>query len=485
MSPSKRLSVVKTGVICAAAYLAGIVLSPRVLPVDFLSSRLPRPGPRAAAGNPPTSGPDDGRGGASPTPAHPPATRPEENDPRDDEPPARTASPHEPSYRSVVGLVGDDGSDPFLGVDLVVHRNGEPDPCSRQEGAPEDEEGVDATTGGLSAASRALLRAADALRQGRKPIDAYTKYDVDAVLTHALAVGGEDGRSLLPDRGASCGPTWKESGHYMDHAPHLQGRSLSAMIKYCDMGLDRTTIQPDHHKAERLPEISSLPCHYHTREGVRVTSLAQLARLARDAKVPSGECAPDERGGADGTCGTTREEEEAAGGGVRRRRELHLYAVQMGRVFIFAPKRVGEVFELPHVRVPGDLPVWLEVLSVRPRVFDVYNFFDRAESAAIVDKALRETSETHRIKRSSTGASGYNVNSQRTSENGFDTHGKQAQAVKRRCMTILGFDEYEESLTDGLQVLRYNKTTAYIPHLDWIDDYQKQQEHNCEHCCVV
>ena len=47
-------------------------------------------------------------------------------------------------------------------------------------------------------------------------------------------------------------------------------------------------------------------------------------------------------------------------------------------------------------------------------------------------------------------------------------------------MTILGFDEYEESLTDGLQVLRYNKTTAYIPHLDWIDDIHGREEHNCE-----
>ena len=35
---------------------------------------------------------------------------------------------------------------------------------------------------------------------------------------------------------------------------------------------------------------------------------------------------------------------------------------------------------------------------------------------------------------------------------------------------MLGFDEYVESYTDGLQVLRYNKTTAYIPHMDWIDD---------------
>ena len=67
-----------------------------------------------------------------------------------------------------------------------------------------------------------------------------------------------------------------------------------------------------------------------------------------------------------------------------------------------------------------------------------------------------------------------------------DTHGKQAQAVKRRCMNVLGFDEYTESLTDGLQVLRYNQTTAYVPHLDWIDDYQKQQEHNCEfYLCIL
>jgi hypothetical protein len=29
-------------------------------------------------------------------------------------------------------------------------------------------------------------------------------------------------------------------------------------------------------------------------------------------------------------------------------------------------------------------------------------------------------------------------------------------------MKVLGFDTYIESFTDGLQVLRYNKTTAYI-----------------------
>lgn len=221
---------------------------------------------------------------------------------------------------------------------------------------------------------------------------------------------------------------------------------ISSFLKYCDMGLDRTPIQLDHGRLRRLPGNLSYPCHFHTREGRRVTSLKMLGELARDVQREDGEC----KAGEEGVCAN-------ADG----KAELHLYAVPAGRVFMFAPKHVGEIFELPHVKGLPDLPVYLEVLSLSPRVFDIYNFFSREESSTIVAKALAETSETHRMKRSSTGASGYNVNSQRTSENGFDTHGKEAQAVKRRCMDVLGFDDYEESLTDGLQVLRYNKTTAY------------------------
>jgi len=33
-------------------------------------------------------------------------------------------------------------------------------------------------------------------------------------------------------------------------------------------------------------------------------------------------------------------------------------------------------------------------------------------------------------------------------------------------------------VTDGLQVLRYNQTMAYIDHMDWIDDLRKKEEHN-------
>jgi prolyl 4-hydroxylase len=40
----------------------------------------------------------------------------------------------------------------------------------------------------------------------------------------------------------------------------------------------------------------------------------------------------------------------------------------------------------------------------------------------------------------------------------------------RRCFNLLGLDEYYEELADGLQILRYNLTTAYTPHLDYLED---------------
>ena len=39
-----------------------------------------------------------------------------------------------------------------------------------------------------------------------------------------------------------------------------------------------------------------------------------------------------------------------------------------------------------------------------------------------------------------------------------------------RCLSVLGFDEYHESHTDGLQILRYNETKAYVEHMDYLDN---------------
>ena len=209
-------------------------------------------------------------------------------------------------------------------------------------------------------------------------------------------------------------------------------------LSFCDMGHERTPILLDHNELIRIPESDTLPCRFHTREGVRIQSLQQLAELAsRDSQA----CNDEEE-----TC--------------QDRTELHLYAVPAGRVFMFAPHHVGERFDLPHVSNKSGEPVSLEVLSVSPRVFEIYNFFSREESQQLVEKALAETVDSHRIKRSTTGTKENSIYNKRTSENGFDTHGETALEVKRRCLSALGFDEYIEGHTDGLQILRYNKTTG-------------------------
>jgi len=209
------------------------------------------------------------------------------------------------------------------------------------------------------------------------------KYEVESFLTRFFA-------KTLPNNDCSF-PNDKQEG----------------FLSFCDMGHERTPILLDHNELIRVPETDSLPCRFHTREGVRIQSLQQLAELAREAQ----KCGEEE------TC--------------QDRTELHLYAVPAGRVFMFAPHHVGEVFELPHVETKSGLPVSLEVLSVSPRVFEINNFFSTDESDDLVKRALEETAETHRIKRSTTGTGENTIFSKRTSENGFDTSSPTAMEVKK------------------------------------------------------
>lgn len=210
------------------------------------------------------------------------------------------------------------------------------------------------------------------------------KYQVESFLTRFFA-------KTLPNSDCSF-PNDKEEG----------------FLSFCDMGHERTPILLDHNELVRVPEKDSLPCRFHTREGVRIASLEQLAELAREAQ----------------TCNSEQET-------CQDRTELHLYAVPAGRVFMFAPHHVGEVFELPHVETKSGLPVSLEVMSVSPRVFEINNFFSKDESQELVKRALEETAESHRIKRSTTGTVENSIYNKRTSENGFDTSGETALEVKQ------------------------------------------------------
>ena len=88
----------------------------------------------------------------------------------------------------------------------------------------------------------------------------------------------------------------------------------------------------------------------------------------------------------------------------------------------------------------------------------------------MIDRALNNKNQAMMLKRSSTGVGDeIDVNPVRTSENAFDTSGKSAMLLKKRCFKVLGIDPYNEEMADGLQVLRYNVSKAYKSHLDYLD----------------
>ena len=124
----------KTAVACAA-YLLGIATSPFVIPADYFAS------PGVVSVNPAVSNdttvpprqPDNPRVDSS--------TSSVPDVPTETISPPGGLSPLEMSYVSLLDFGTHGGVDPFAGVEIFVHRNGEPDPCSRQQagGGPEDD----------------------------------------------------------------------------------------------------------------------------------------------------------------------------------------------------------------------------------------------------------------------------------------------------------------------------------------------------------
>jgi len=332
---------------------------------------------------------------------------------------APTITPHcESKFESLFPSASDFDSAP-----LFVHYNGDPEPCG------------EATIGDFVKELKQNYNAEGCPSQ-------LEKYKFESLMTKSL-------HKVLGDECAS-------EEEYGDESLGFLG--------FCDMGEDHTPVLLDHD--ELVPVVSnygrsqSLPCHFHTREGLRITQSQLFTKLVAALQDAEPDCEGDEE---TQTCVS---------------RGVHLYSVPAGRVFMFAPSYVGEIFHLPHVTGSSNKPIHLEVISLEPRVFDVFNFFNREESKELVDRAIAETSESHRIKRSTTGAASKSVNSRRTSESGFDTNGKTAVNIKKRCFSALGFDEYIESHSDGLQILRYNVSTAYNSHLDWIEDTSGELKHD-------
>jgi len=148
----------------------------------------------------------------------------------------------------------------------------------------------------------------------------------------------------------------------------------------------------------------------------------------------------------------------------------HVFHVPLGRLFLWPSYDLGHRAIASNVPLPsGYKPIVLETLSIEPRVFKIYNFFTEDETDFLIENALTITEDAYRLKRSSTGTNGYTVDTYRTSDNAFDTSSDVAMALKKRCFELLGMRPYNEHWADGLQILRYNTTTAYINHLDYIE----------------
>lgn len=136
--------------------------------------------------------------------------------------------------------------------------------------------------------------------------------------------------------------------------------------------------------------------------------------------------------------------------------------------FMFTPFEVGKEIELADISPLGK-PVILKTISQQPKIFEIINFFDEADADFLIANALSIRSETHRLKRSTTGSENILVDRKRTSESAFDISSSVAMKLKRRTQELLRYGPYDETVMDGFQILRYNVSGAYNTHFDYIE----------------
>ncbi len=116
--------------------------------------------------------------------------------------------------------------------------------------------------------------------------------------------------------------------------------------------------------------------------------------------------------------------------------------------------------------VPGVGEIELEVLSISPRVYRVDNFVSEAEMKVLklwaVDKANHYSMRPSTVGAQSwTQKGGADSKSQaRTSENAWDVSSPVAMPIKQRSFELLRL-KYNESMADGVQVLRYEYGQNY------------------------
>jgi len=153
--------------------------------------------------------------------------------------------------------------------------------------------------------------------------------------------------------------------------------------------------------------------------------------------------------------------------------------------FIWPQRPVGDRVVVTGIDTPTRAPIELEAVKDSPRVFYVHNFLSGDEADTLIARAsdptnpysVRPSTTGHKSWTDDGGASKANTNPTRTSENGFDIDSAAALAAKRRAFQLLRIEEYDESMADGVQVLRYELGQAYIAHSDYFSTHTSA-DHN-------
>lgn len=138
------------------------------------------------------------------------------------------------------------------------------------------------------------------------------------------------------------------------------------------------------------------------------------------------------------------------------------YVVPQGLHFVWPLGEVGSIWTPDSVESPiPSKPIRLRQLSKSPRVFTVENFMSPEEMQAILNH------NKDLLKPSEVGFAGWR-DSTRTSSTAWDFHSWAARKVQKRSFDLLGMD-FDGSMADAVQVLRYNIAEWYKPHTDWFD----------------
>ena len=269
----------------------------------------------------------------------------------------------------------------YSDVSLVIHRNGEVDPCGSTG------------TGSMNKDFLEILSSAT------------DKYQMETRLTDGIA-------TLLKKDVSKCGDSDGSPRNEFDDN-YNKDDAYESLYRHCDRGPERTPILLDHQKLVKTAT-NTLPCRFYTREGLRIQTLEQLKTIVGKAKKapPLQSCANPQD--ASENCDDDENDDSLSSSSSPSplpsptSSEFHLYAVPAGRVFLFAPAFVGETFHLDHLTLLPDVtkPIILKVLSTSPKIFDILHVFTPEEAGIIVKRSLAETSPSHKIQRSTTGSAG-------------------------------------------------------------------------------